>query len=60
VKVYVEKVVLISNQKPLRQIIIIDHGRAELTSIVIGNFHMDIVEVLTIYAKRWHIKNKLS
>jgi len=60
VKVYEEKVVLVSNQKPLRQIIIKDHGRAEPTFIVTNNFHLDKEELLTIYAKRWHIENKLS
>ena len=60
VKVYEDKVVLLKNQKPLRQIIIKDHGRAEPTYIITNNFDMKILDILIIYAKRWHIENKLS
>ncbi|MDO9464704.1 MAG: hypothetical protein Q7J67_05345 [bacterium] len=60
VKVYEDKVVLLNNQKPLRQIIIKDHGRAEPTFIITNNLDMKILDILVIYAKRWHIENKLA
>ena len=60
VKVYEDKVVLLDNQKPLRQIIIKDHGREEPTYIITNNFDMKTLDILVIYAKRWHIENKLE
>ena len=60
VKVYEDKEVLLKNQKPLRQIAIKDHGREEPTFIITNNFDMGILDILVIYAKRWHIENKLS
>ena len=60
VKVYEDKEVLLKNQKPLRQITIKDHGREEPTYIITNNFDMKILDILVIYAKRWHIENKLS
>jgi transposase len=60
VKVYEDKTILVDKQKPLRQIIIKDHGRAEPTFIITNNFDMNILDILVIYAKRWHIENKLS
>jgi len=60
VKVYEDKEVLLKNQKPLRQITIKDHGREEPTFIITNNFDMKVLDILVIYAKRWHIENKLS
>jgi len=60
VKVYEDRTVLLRNQKPLRQITIKDHGRAEPTYIITNNFDMKVLDILVIYAKRWHIENKLS
>jgi transposase len=60
VKVYEDMTVLIKNQKPLRQIIIKDHGREEPTYIITNNFDMKVLDILIIYARRWHIENKLS
>jgi len=60
VKVYEDKAVLLKNHKSLRQIIIKDHGRAEPTYIITNNFDMKTLDILIIYAKRWHIENKLS
>jgi hypothetical protein len=60
VKVYEDKVILLKNQKPLRQITIKDHGRAEPTYIITNNFDMKVLDILMIYARRWHIENKLS
>ena len=60
VKVYEDKVVLLNNRKPFRQIIVRDHGRAEPTFIITNNLDMKILDILVIYAKRWHIENKLA
>ena len=51
---------LIGCPNPFRQIIVKDHGRAQPTFVVTNNFQIDIEEVLTVYAKRWHIENKFS
>jgi transposase len=60
VKVHQSEVSLIKERKPLRQLIIKDHGRAEPTFIITNNENMKILDILTIYAKRWHIENKLA
>lgn len=60
VKVFEDKVALLEGQKEFRQLIVKDHGRAEPTFIVSNNEDMKDVDMLTIYARRWHIENKLS
>ena len=45
---------------PIRQIIMKDHGRAEPTYVITNNRDMKLNEVLTIYAQRWRIENKLA
>lgn len=60
VKVHENTVVLIEGQKPFRQIIVKDHGRSEPTFIISNNEKLKFADILTIYAKRWHIENKLS
>jgi DNA-binding MarR family transcriptional regulator len=60
VKVHESTVVLIEGQKAFRQVIVKDHGRAEPTFIISNNEKLKIADLLTIYAKRWHIENKLS
>ena len=45
---------------PIRQIVMKDHGRAKPTYILTNNFELSIVDVLTIYARRWRIENKLA
>jgi len=44
----------------LRQIIVKDHGRAAPTFIVTNNWELPLKEVLMVYAKRWHIEQKLA
>ena len=44
----------------LRQIIIKSHGRAEPTFIITNNYELPLKDVLIVYAKRWHIENKLA
>jgi len=43
-----------------RQIIIKDHGRAEPTFVINNNNDLPLKEVLVVYAKRWHIENKIA
>lgn len=59
-KVHESEVTLKKGLKPVRQIIIKDHGRAEPTFIITNNKELKIKEVLIIYAKRWRIENKLA
>jgi len=44
----------------LRQIIIKDHGRAEPTFVITNNHDLPLKDVLIVYAKRWHVENKLA
>ena len=60
VKVHQNSVSLIKCEKAFRQLIIKDHGRAEPTFIISNNDNLKSVEILTTYAKRWHIENKLA
>lgn len=59
-KIYESEVTLKKGHLPLRQIIIKDHGRAEPTFIITDNRDLAIKQVLIVYAKRWHIENKLA
>lgn len=47
-------------EKSFRQIIIKDHGRANPTFVITNNHDLPIKEVLIVYAKRWHIENKIA
>ena len=46
--------------KPFRQIIIKDHGRQKPTFVITNNKDLKLLDVLEVYAKRWHIENKIS
>lgn len=59
-KIYESHVILKKGFLPLRQIIIKDHGRAEPTFIITDDTELPIKNVLLVYAKRWHIENKLA
>ena len=54
------EVILRSCSKPFRQIIIKDHGRENPTYIITNNRDLLLEKVLEVYAKRWHIENKLA
>lgn len=60
VKVHQSQVSLIAGKKTFRQIIVKDHGRSEATFIITNRQDLKLADILTIYAKRWHIENKLS
>lgn len=51
---------MIKDHKKLRQLIVKDHGRAEPTFIITNHEQMKLLDVLTVYAHRWHIESKLS
>ncbi|MFH1638304.1 MAG: transposase [Candidatus Woesearchaeota archaeon] len=58
--VYENEVLLTGCSKPFRQIIIKGHGRKNPTFVITNNFDLKLIEVLEVYAKRWHIENKIS
>jgi len=58
--VHENEVLLTGCSKPFRQIIIKDHGREKPTFVITNNFDLKLVEILEVYAKRWHIENKIS
>lgn len=60
VSIYEETVKLKGCKKEFRQIIIKDHGRVNPTYIVTNNNMIDTIDVLKVYAKRWHIENKIA
>jgi transposase len=60
VSAYESEVLLKGCKHPFRQIIIKDHGRIKPTFIITNNREISLEECLKVYAKRWHIENKLS
>lgn len=58
--VHENKVHLKGCPKPFRQIIIKDHGRQKPTFVITNNEELKLIDVLEVYAKRWHIENKIS
>ncbi len=60
VKAHERRTQLKGLERPLREVIVTDHGRAEPTFIVTNNDSMTLPVILTIYARRWHIENTLA
>ena len=60
VSVYEEEVILKGCNHKFRQIIVKDHGRELPTFIISNNQELTLMETLIVYAKRWHIENKLA
>lgn len=58
--VHESEVMLKGCENPFRQIIMKDHGRAEPTYVITNNREMKLIEILTVYARRWRIENKLA
>ena len=58
--VYESEITLKDCKNALRQIIVKDHGRENPTYIVTNNKELALAAVLEVYAKRWHIENKLG
>jgi len=60
VSVYENEVQLKGCNNTFRQIIIKDHGREKPTFIITNNKNLSLQKVLEVYAKRWHVENKIA
>lgn len=60
VSVYENEVMLKGCHNTFRQIIVTNHGRKQPTFIITNNKELNLSAVLQVYARRWHIENKLS
>jgi transposase len=58
--VYESEITLKGCKNAFRQIIIKDHGRELPTFVITNNKELPLATVVEVYAKRWHIENKLS
>ncbi len=59
VSVYETEVILRDCNNSFRQITVKDHSRKHPTYIITNNNNLTLSIVLEVYAKRWHIENKL-
>ncbi len=60
VSIYEQEVRLDGCNNTFRQIIVKDHGRSTPTFVITNDRKLSTEKVLEVYAKRWHIENKLS
>lgn len=60
VSVFEEIVKLKGANNPFRQIIIKNHGRANPTYVITNDYERSLKDILVIYAKRWHVEQKLA
>jgi transposase len=60
VSIWESDVQLINGGNTFRQIVVKDHGRVNPTFILTNNKTLALQDVLKVYAKRWHIENKLA
>jgi len=60
VSVHESKVKLKNCSNTFLQIAIKDHGRSIPTFIITNNNKLTMKEILEVYAKRWHVENKLG
>ncbi|MCP4760360.1 MAG: helix-turn-helix domain-containing protein [archaeon] len=60
VSVYENRVKLKGCDNIFRQIIVKDHGRVNPTFILTNDLELSLADILIVYAKRWHVENKLS
>lgn len=60
VSIYENHITLPKCKNTFRQIIIKDHGRLNPTYIITNDTDLLIKSVMTVYAKRWHVENKLA
>lgn len=58
--VHESKITLPKCKTVLRQIIIKDHGRTEPTFVITNEYELSLKEILKVYARRWHIENKIA
>lgn len=59
-KIHVSEIILQKCERPVKQIIVTNHGRAQPTYIITNNFELALKDILIVYAKRWHIENKFA
>ncbi len=60
VSVHESEVKLKNCSNTFRQIAVKDHGRINPTFIITNNNELSMKEILEVYAKRWHVENKLG
>jgi len=60
VSVYEKEVKLKGNKNTFRQMAIRGHGRSNPTFILTNNRELTLNKILEVYAKRWHVENKLA
>ena len=60
VSVHESEVKLKNCSNTFRQIAVKDHGRSNPTFIITNNNELSMKEILEVYAKRWHVENKLG
>ncbi len=60
VSVYESEVTLTGCKNQFRQLIVKDHGRNQPTFVITNNRDLALDKCLEVYAKRWHIENKLA
>ncbi|MCK4822097.1 transposase, partial [bacterium] len=60
ISVHETEVTLRKCKNKFRQIIVKDHGRKQPTYIITNNYDLPLKGILEVYARRWHIENKLA
>ncbi len=60
VSIHEQEVTLKGCSNTFRQIIVKDHGRSTPTFVITNDKTLRVEKVLEVYAKRWHVENKLS
>lgn len=60
VSLFENEVMLKNCHNAFRQVIVKDHGRRQPTYIISNNNDLTLSTVLEVYARRWHIENKLA
>ena len=60
VSVHESEVKLKDCSNTFRQIVVKDHGRSKPTFIITNNKDLPMKDILEVYARRWHIENKLG
>lgn len=58
--VHVSEIILPKCTIPIKQIIVTNHGRSQPTYIITNNKELNLKNILTVYAKRWHIEQKFA
>jgi len=58
--VYEQEIKLDGCNNTFRQIIVKDHGRSTPTFVITNDKKISTKKILEVYAKRWHVENKLS